>query len=374
MGSGEYYEFQRIYRRQIFNIGPLKRYIKIQKAKMLIFNQRHTFCELWRLRKSIYNSIFHFKKILNFLIIRLNILLKRTVITGVPVFLMIEPSSICNFCCPMCPRQHIPIKREKELLNLNLFRRLLEEMGEKLMFLSLWNYGEPFLNPDLINMIKLAKEYHIIVGMSTNGSLLNEDTIYKLLESNIDYLIFSIDGAYKSTYEQYRKGGDFIKVINNISKLLEQRIKLKSLTPVINLQCLLLRDTVREMEFFIKLGEEIGADKVSFKKLHFQHLIEKKLLPDEEIFLRKKVDTNFCSRPSLGAVVLSDGNVLPCCNDLSSKYIMGNIENDSFLSIWNNKYFVSFRENVLRKFNTIDICSVCYSNNFNESFYSVRKI
>lgn len=338
---------------------------------MLIFNQRHSFRELWRLRRQICGAIFHFKKILNFLKLRLNITFKKIIIRGSPVFLMIEPSYICNFSCPMCPRQLIPTKRKKELLSFELFRKLIEETGDKLMFLALWNYGEPLFNHDLFNMIKLAKKYHIIIGMSTNGSLLDEEIIYKLLESNIDYLIFSIDGAHKNTYEKYRKGGDFDKVINNISTLVKQRNKSGRSTPFINLQCMLLRDTAEETKYFIKFGREIGADKVSFKKAHFQHLIEEGLLPKEEIFLREKKNTNFCSRPFLGAVMLSDGNILPCCNDLSSKYIMGNTENDSFLSIWNNENFVSFRDKISKNFNNIDICKDCYSNNFHESFYSV---
>lgn len=340
---------------------------------MLVFNQKHSFSELWKFKKNIYDIILNYKKTLNFLIIKSNIIFKKTRLKGMPVFLQIEPSSICNYYCPMCPRQSIQIKREKELLSYELFHKLLQETGDNLIFLALWNYGEPFLNPDLFKMIKLAKKYHIITGISSNGSMLNENIINELLDSGIDYLIFSIDGADKNTYEQYRKGGDFNKVIMNIKKLVTQKIKFKKPLPFINLQCLLLKNTIKEMESFIALGNKIGVDKVSFKKLHFRHLINKDLLPEGEMFSRQKETDRFCSRPYLGAVVLSDGNILPCCNDLSSKYIMGNISKNSFSSIWNSNYFVSFRDNMLKNFSKIDICKDCYSSSFKESFHSVSK-
>lgn len=337
--------------------------------RLQIFNQKHSLLELWRMRYSIAATFLNIQKILNFLTAKICILFKISNVYAGPIYLMVEASYKCNLECTMCPRQYVKMKREKELLNLNLFHKLLDEVGNKIMFLVMWNFGEPFLNPGLFEMVKLAKKYHIIVGISTNGHLLDKESIHKLLESGLDYLIIALDGASKQTYEEYRKGGDFDKLINNIKMIINMRIAYSKTRPFINLQCLLLRNTVSEMDDIIKLGKTLRVDKVSFKTLGQTNIINKDLLPLNDNYVRNKKNVYFCSRPFLGATILSDGNIVPCCIDVNSEYIMGNIEYESFKSIWNNKKFISFRKRIYSDFKNINICKNCFCSSFNESYY-----
>lgn len=338
-----------------------------------IFNQRHSLRELWVLRKNIINTLISYKKIINLALLCVCIIFKINRSKNSPFYLMVETTSICNLSCPMCPRQLASINRKNNLIDYGLFQKLMEETGSKLMFLLLWNFGEPFLNPELFKMIRLAKKYHVFVGISTNGILLTKGNIYKLLDSGLDYLIISLDGADENTYIKYRKGGNFYTVVNNIKELIRARSREHLAKPFVNLQCIIFKDTAYQMNDYIALGKNLGVDKISFKKIHYSHLINKDMLPSEKRYTRERKSEAFCSRPFLGAVVLSDGDVGVCCNDLEAKHIIENIKNLSFLSIWNSKEFRFFRDSITKNFKNVDICQTCYSGNFNESFYNVMQ-
>ncbi|MDD5729499.1 MAG: radical SAM protein [Candidatus Omnitrophica bacterium] len=332
------------------------------------FNHKHSLPELWKLRKPLLLILLSPAKIFNFLLLKITSAFKIKRAPAHPAVLMVEASSECDFRCPMCPRQYLDFKRKEPYMTLEVFSRLLENCGRRLMFLALWNFGEPFLNPDIFEMIKLAKKYRIIVGVSTNGSFLSESNIHKLIESGLDYMIVCVDSDDEEIYENYRPGGDFKKVTAGIASLIKIRDASGKKTPFVNLQSILLKDTAKRTSGLIELGRRLKADKVSFKKVTYANIIKKELLPADKNCFRFTGASSFCSRPFFGAVVLSDGDVLACCNDLRSSRIMGNIQDEAFLSIWGNEKFKSFRAQLSVNFAEIDICKDCLSGSFSYSF------
>ena len=335
--------------------------------KVKIFNQYHSLSELWKLRKPLVKLIVSWKKMINLVLTILDVIMKPKKVWAAPLFIMIEPSSICNFRCPMCPMNILNMRRAKSLLDYDTYSKVIREIGDTLVSLVLWNFGEPFMNPDLFRMIKTAKDYNIVVGISTNGSLIDSINARNLIKSGLDYLIVSVDGATRDTYSKYRKGGDFDKVIDNIKNLIQLKRQMGKNLPFVNMQCILMRDTVGEIKDFIALGRELGVDKVSFKKLHYVHLLNEEIIPGSE-YIREGSNEKFCFIPFISAVVLSDGSVLPCCNDLNSRHIMGNVTAYSFFDIWNNKEFCDFREKIKKDYRKIDICEKCYRTNFQDTY------
>src|SRR3989344_6072567 len=115
---------------------------------MRLLNQKFKFLELWRLRKPIFGILTNPKKLINFIIVNISKKLRLSKPHGFPFFLMIEPSSICNLNCPMCPIVLNKTDRDKKgHLKFESFKKIIDEIGDYLIVISLWNYGEPLLNP-----------------------------------------------------------------------------------------------------------------------------------------------------------------------------------------------------------------------------------
>ena len=140
--------------------------------------------------------------------------------------LMIEVTNRCNLLCPTCFSHQD--NRQKKDISLADFKKFIIVNKESLAKLSLYNYGEPLLNKNIYKMIRFSKlngARHIKIA--TNGMPLNNKCVKSILASGLDYISFSIDGATGDVYNEFRKNGDFQKVISNISYLVKRRNALK---------------------------------------------------------------------------------------------------------------------------------------------------
>ncbi len=138
-------------------------------------------------------------------------------------------------------------------------------MARHSMYLIFYFQGEPYLNPDFLGMVNYASQKKLYTATSTNAHYLNDENARKTIESGLDRLIISIDGTTQEVYEQYRIGGKLDKVIEGTKKVVEWKKKLKSATPLIVFQFLVVRPNEHQVEAVKKLGAEIGVDDVWFK-------------------------------------------------------------------------------------------------------------
>ena len=106
------------------------------------------------------------------------------------------------------------------MLDFELFRRVIDEAGPSLVRVDFFNYGEAFLHKRAIEMCEYIKARfpHIYLYTSTNGLAFTEDQARRLVQSGIDEVTFSIDGATAESYAQYRQRGDFDKAIRNLTR------------------------------------------------------------------------------------------------------------------------------------------------------------
>ncbi len=183
-----------------------------------------------------------------------------------------EPSIICNLNCfqSVCaPGTGIAKTRERKFFPLEDFRYLMKEIGPRLIRLDFFNYGEPFIHPQALDMIEHVKtKYpHIYLYTSTNGLLLDEKKISRLAESAIDEVTFSVDGTDQRTYERYRRGGDFTKLLKNIAALVRQKKRLGREVPFINWRYILFKwnDSAWQMAKARRLAKKIGVDRLSWE-------------------------------------------------------------------------------------------------------------
>jgi hypothetical protein len=190
-----------------------------------------------------------------------------------PRRLFVEPCISCNLSCfeACCNHENgIHFTRSVRLLDWNTYIKVIDELGPGLQRIDFFNYGESFIHPKAIEMIAYAKSRYpqIYLFTSTNGLLLNtDDKLRRLVQSGIDEITFSIDGARQESYVRYRRGGDFNKLMQILRRFVEIKRELQNDTPFINWRYILFRwnDSDEEMNLARKLALEIGIDRLCWE-------------------------------------------------------------------------------------------------------------
>src|SRR5438309_103564 len=196
---------------------------------------------------------------------RLSRLINKPIQWGYPVSVSIEPTTSCNLRCPECPSGLRAFTRPTGMLKKDFFRRTIDDIYKELTYLIFYFQGEPYLNPDFLEMVKYASDKGIYTATSTNAHYLTDANAKKTVESGIDRLIISIDGTTQDVYKQYRVGGNLEKVIQGAKNIVKWKKELKSKTPFVFFQFLVVKPNEHQIEDIKCLAKEIGVDQIRFK-------------------------------------------------------------------------------------------------------------
>ncbi|MBN1938929.1 MAG: radical SAM protein, partial [Candidatus Aminicenantes bacterium] len=145
---------------------------------------------------------------------------KTTRLPYMPIRLWIEPTSVCNLACVMCPNKDLP-KEQKGFMDLGLFKKIVDEAKDFVFDVHLLHRGESLIHPEFFEMVRYAHDAGIVTRFHTNGTLLTEDKARKLIASRLDQFAFSFDGFDAETYESIRVNAKFEKTVQNIIRFLE---------------------------------------------------------------------------------------------------------------------------------------------------------
>src|SRR5689334_11421596 len=187
---------------------------------------------------------------------------KKSIQWGYPVSISFEPTTSCNLRCPECPSGLRAFSRPTGMLKKDFFRETIDQLYKELSYLVFYFQGEPYLNPDFLEMVKYAASKKIYTATSTNAHYLNESNAKKTVESGLDRLIISIDGTTQETYKQYRVGGNLDKVLEGAKNIVKWKKELKSKTPFVIFQFLVVRHNEHQIEEVKQLAKQIGVDQV----------------------------------------------------------------------------------------------------------------
>jgi radical SAM protein with 4Fe4S-binding SPASM domain len=290
---------------------------------------------------------------------------------GFPVSISIEPTTSCNLRCPECPSGMRSFTRPIGMLEQKFFENTIDQLAKKLMYLTFYFQGEPYLNPAFLDMVKYASKKKIYTSTSTNAHYLNDKNAKATVESGLNRMIISIDGTTQETYEQYRVGGDLQKVIEGTKNMIKWKKGLKSATPHLVFQFLVVKPNEHQLEDVRKLAGELGVDEIVFKTAQvYEFENGNELIPDNEKYSRYKKGSdgkwriknkllNQCWRMWSGCVITWDGKVVPCCFDKDAHHTLGSLKETSFETIWKSEPYNNFRSAVLKSRKEIDICANC---------------
>jgi len=281
---------------------------------------------------------------------------------GYPYWLVIDPCNYCNLHCPFCPTGQDRNTRPKGKLSFNDFKNIVDKLGEYAVHIDLLNWGEPFLNERIFDMIKYAKQYHSDIKVDTNLTCLDTDKAERLVLSGLDKIIVSLDGLNQETYSKHRRGGDFQVVMDNLKLLLNKRKELKSAKPYITWQFLVFRHNEHEVETAVKMGRKLGVDHVGVTNAFigdkdwipvnpaYSNYNNGNIKKDNMTFNYFKVGNNvFCNWPWEAIAINTNGSVSACCSVEEEKDDFGNIFDQPFEEMWNSDKYQMARRHIKDK-------------------------
>ncbi len=290
---------------------------------------------------------------------------------GMPISLGIEPTTSCNLRCPECPSGLRSFTRPTGMLEEQTFRNLIDELKDTLSYLTFYFQGEPYLHPKFLSLVKYASQQNIYTATSTNAHYLNDKQARDTVESGLDRLIISLDGIDQETYQAYRVGGNIEKVLEGTSNILKWRKELKSKTPYVVFQFLVVKHNEHQVPQVYELARKMGVDNVLLKTAQiYDYKNGSDLIPTIDKNSRYKQDgngtwsikndlLNHCWKMWNSCVVTWDGKVVPCCFDKDAHYTLGDLKQSSFKDVWRSKEYNEFRKTILRGRQEIEICKNC---------------
>jgi len=304
---------------------------------------------------------------------------QKLILKSKPYHIEIEPTNICNLHCPLCSTGIGAKTREKTKLTLENFKKMIDEIKDYALHLSLQNWGESTLVSELPDMIHYASESKIFTRLSSNFSVnFKNDYLEKLITSGLGRLVIDIDGTTQETYEKYRIGGDLKLVLENTKKavLIKQEKNLKF--PIIQARMLVMKHNEHQIEEFRELGKNLKVDEIELGNIQMNpNSAAEKWLPNNldyvyETYRGERVNTP-CHWPWSGLVINSDGGISSCSIVDDGGADFGNIFENKISEIWNNKKYVSARTTWRKdkKPSEITICNICKNDTHNPNLLRV---
>lgn len=312
-----------------------------------------------RMKRHLHTLVQHStpKKLSNLIRVELERKSGALSVKGFPYIIIIDPINFCNLKCPLCPTGLREKEISRERISLPAFKSFVDQFKAYAYEVILHNWGEPFMNKEILSMIRYCSDQNIGTNLSSNMNVMpfsGEDVV----KSGLEYLIISLDGTDQETYQVYRKGGDIQKVLFNLKAVTSAKKKLKSRTPVIEWQFIVMKHNQHQVDAAKKFSRELDIDLLRFIPvgLPFDARNKKELArewyPDitlkngksyvEDRFLQKKLQGG-CFYLYRSATVTAAGKLAPCCVVWKDGDEFGDMTAENFCDIWNNDFYKSAR-------------------------------
>lgn len=297
---------------------------------------------------------------------------RRPVQWGLPISVAFEPTTSCNLRCPECPSGLRAFTRPTGMLEKDFFRDTIDQLHKDIFYLIFYFQGEPYLNPSFLDMVKYAGDKGLYTATSTNAHYLTDANARKTVESGLNRLIISIDGTTQEVYQQYRVGGNLEKVLQGARNIVKWKKELRSRTPFVIFQFLVVKPNEHQIDEARALAREIGVDAIWYKtaQVYDYENDPHQLIPSLDKFSRykrgaggtmhpKNALSNHCWRAWHAPVITWNGLVVPCCFDKDALHRLGDLKQRSFREVWHEKSYRDFRGRLLQGRANIDICANC---------------
>ena len=315
-----------------------------------------------------------------------------------PLHFQLEPATGCNLACQTC---QVPNREDRRNMTLEQFQHIFDQIQPIKVALS--GAGEPFFNPELIPIIRYARDNGASVLTTTNFTTVSQK-LEAIVDSGLDLIKISLDAASPETYHRIR-GGDFYgRITEDIKRLQEIKKQRNSATPFVRLQFVLQSDNLDEIVPMVAVARELRADSLYFQPLETLLIPERKdrltegvehdqlrrsladardaaeqgglgtnagiLVKSFDLYWHKyekavpsDAPQRVCLLPWFSLYITVTGDARPCCSfGEGEKLVLGNVLEQPFDEIWNNVLYQQLRRQALEKKLHYTVCRNCTPN------------
>lgn len=289
--------------------------------------------------------------------------LKKELLPTSPSVIMLEPTNICNLKCKGCAYQ-IRGGRSASLARRAVcfkdYKKIIDEVKDSCLFLFLYMGGESFLNKEFLKMIRYASKNKIFTLVATNGSFKNIPNFgYKIINSGLDVLIFSISGTIQKYYQEFHRGGNLELVKKNIISVVRNK---KGLTPRVMIRYLATPENRKDWKNVRLFARNLKVDNYEIRKIDGELvLMDKTIRVKHSKKSVLKLKNRYCFWLWLTTVIRANGDIIPCCFDYYGVPVLGNVFGDKTVKqIWQSEEYQRFRQAWLKDPN-MECCLNCES-------------
>lgn len=261
-------------------------------------------------------------------------------IADLPDMIFIESYKGCNLRCRMCPVPDFSNTmngRKFTSMSMNTYEKIIEQISERPRSIWLNQMGEPLLNKNLTEFIKLARDRGHYVAFTTNGTLMTPEVATAVITAGLDKVVFSFDGCRKETYESIRVGASYEAVVLLIKNFAETNRRLGGKCAV-QIDCIVSDLTCSEVEGVKAMWEET-ADHIGFIPL--DNWKGQLVLPEEfgkrRTASRKITKRYPCHLLWTTMAVSAEGKVMYCCHDFKHSSNLSGVNDRPLIEIWNEE-------------------------------------
>ena len=193
-----------------------------------------------------------------------------------PVHLTLELTHRCNLSCHMCDlygkREEIDSIRSRREehgreLGIGLVEKLCDSFGLIKPVLS-FGGGEPLMNPQATEMIRLAKAKRFVCTLTTNGTLLARHA-RELVESGLDSIVLSIDGPEEIHDSTRGVAGTFRRAREGALQIARMKRETGRVKPRLRINCTINSRNFNALGSMTEIAEGLGAESLLFSHLWF---------------------------------------------------------------------------------------------------------
>jgi len=294
----------------------------------------------------------------------------------------LDVCTLCKLNCPTCTMRLLNYGGNGAgYLTFENYKKFLNNNENQIKRIEISNAGEPFLNPEIIDILKYSKEKNIDITCN-NGTTLNFNN-KKILEALVDYevksVVVAIDGITQECYEKYRRNGNLNLVLENLKYLLDYKKQKNSTLPEVKWQYVIMENTEDKEQI---IGAKEMAKSLGIE-ICFKLTWDRSYIPKNEVELKELTNLNYLTQTqyekSTGKLyrrddkfnnkcgqlwsfpqINWDGKVMGCCaNRIPFNINVFDLGENSIQKLFNNEEFKSAKDWLCNK-NT-DIITPCHS-------------
>jgi MoaA/NifB/PqqE/SkfB family radical SAM enzyme len=221
-----------------------------------------------RKKAAFTTNIFVLSKIWNLLKVAVKYIFRLEWIDVYPIVVKIDDSPLCQLKCPVCIHSstvNLGVGKQNfvnKKMDLDLFRKIVDEVAGKSLVISFGHMGEPLLNTDTYKMIRYASDNGMNSYLTTNFSMnISDENMHALVTSGLTILTVALDGFTQEVFEISRVNGNLSMVKDNLERLIDLRNKLGIKTLTIEAQTVEFEHNAHEIQEIVDYCKMLGVDK-----------------------------------------------------------------------------------------------------------------